>query len=563
MSIGRIRYPPTSGQPRPASLPGSTINLALSIIFVASVFAVAMVFSVAFYMATIARSERTLIEASLNRSQIAVDVIELYNSAAASSRVQQRPRSDIKQLGKALEKVLETTCTNGGLQKIVLVSSNGQEVKSVEPKAEEVDDLEYPCRDWFEPVALEYMNFISDPENEPISLSKFAKQWGKTPISISDIFERGYLKGTIGALGRLVDPVPIEAVLGNSDNQSDFGRSTVVVVFDPEKLHKEHLKRITIYFFIAMTISASLGFLNYIFLRLFVLNPVSRISTHLEQYAKSSKPDKGRNCPTPDDSPDKERSEEVPREVQFIKVSSRIKEIRHIEDGIRELEGSERALTALGKGVAAISHTIKDLCGDPDAVVRTYVDKLLEMTNTGAFSVNLERIEIGNLSGQIRSYAVDFRRSNARRFDIESDDGLDWAEFKLSGDEGNTLIAERRLLLSTVGNLIDNSYRALARDTARKEKWVWVDFVAEGDFTAIYVEDNGPGFGDCLTEGETMEGYIRRIKKSTDSSTGNFGLGLWSAVHFVETQGGSLELCEPRKEGNKTGACFRIALPTE
>ena len=109
------------------------------------------------------------------------------------------------------------------------------------------------------------------------------------------------------------------------------------------------------------------------------------------------------------------------------------------------------------------------------------------------------------------------------------------------------MVADRRLLLRGVGNLLRNAQKyceGQIRLSARR-----------GTGVEIIVEDNGPGIP--VAERSRVFEPFYRLDRSRDRATGGFGLGLSIAYKAVALHGGTIRV----EESDLGGARFVISLP--
>lgn len=123
-------------------------------------------------------------------------------------------------------------------------------------------------------------------------------------------------------------------------------------------------------------------------------------------------------------------------------------------------------------------------------------------------------------------------------------------EISAEGDEKLVVEADRRLLGTLIGNLLDNAVK-YNRPGGR----VWVRYRAEREGTVIEVEDTGIG----IPRRELARIFERfyRVDKARSRETGGTGLGLSIVKHIAERHGGWVTV--ESEEG--VGTVFSVYLP--
>ncbi|RUL89642.1 sensor histidine kinase [Tautonia sociabilis] len=120
------------------------------------------------------------------------------------------------------------------------------------------------------------------------------------------------------------------------------------------------------------------------------------------------------------------------------------------------------------------------------------------------------------------------------------------------GAEVVSVLADRRLLVHALVNLLKNALEATARAPAGDRPRIALSVEEAGAIVRIGVRDNGPGI---------PEGVAARVFEPGFSTKGRGrGRGLVIARDSIRSQGGTLRLV--RSPAGEPGACFLIELPS-
>ena len=114
------------------------------------------------------------------------------------------------------------------------------------------------------------------------------------------------------------------------------------------------------------------------------------------------------------------------------------------------------------------------------------------------------------------------------------------------------LFGEKDLLVTLVGNLIDNSRKACDKNNGI----IYVKGFTEGDAYVIKVTDNGCGIPPEDLERVREAFYM--VDKSRSRRAGGAGLGLTLCNKIVELHGGTLEIRS--KVGKGTAVIVRLPI---
>ncbi|MGS2742654.1 ATP-binding protein [Halomonas sp. LS-001] len=110
-------------------------------------------------------------------------------------------------------------------------------------------------------------------------------------------------------------------------------------------------------------------------------------------------------------------------------------------------------------------------------------------------------------------------------------------------------VTGQEVMMSIVGNLLDNACHAALNGPNRDTPKVRLFFTDLGEQLLIEVEDNGPGVPDELTKAIFQEGFSTKTGKHS-------GIGLALVARLCRQHGGEVTL----EEGELGGACFLAVL---
>jgi signal transduction histidine kinase len=198
-----------------------------------------------------------------------------------------------------------------------------------------------------------------------------------------------------------------------------------------------------------------------------------------------------------------------------------------LDGALEDKEKAERFLHDLDRETTRLSTLIEDLLA-------------LSRLEAKEAALQPEEFDLGELLQE----CLDTKAKLAEEYEVVM-------ELKLHG-EGETLMADRRLLRTAVNNLIDNAVK-YNRTGGKVE--ISLDEGGSGDIVIIEVRDNGIG----IPRDELLRVFERfyRVDKARSRETGGTGLGLSIVKHIADLHDGSVTAESVEGEGS----VFVITIP--
>jgi two-component system CheB/CheR fusion protein len=169
------------------------------------------------------------------------------------------------------------------------------------------------------------------------------------------------------------------------------------------------------------------------------------------------------------------------------------------------------------------------------------VDDLLELalSRTSGLAVKLESID----PSPVVQAAIDAARPDAEHKQIALETAL---------ASGSTIVADARRLGQITANLVGNAIKF----TPSGGK-VSVALALHDGLMELHVRDSGPGISSEFLE-HVFEPFSQADRSRTRAHPG-LGIGLALVRHFVESQGGSIDVASP---GEGRGTTFTVRIPS-
>jgi hypothetical protein len=197
------------------------------------------------------------------------------------------------------------------------------------------------------------------------------------------------------------------------------------------------------------------------------------------------------------------------------------------------LSGAILAFDILKTGTAAIGGSTGAVLGRSLGQLRELIDRSLAEVRLGAGSQLYTRIDVRDLSEEVAATAGVRAASRDIHLETELAQGLE-------------VVADRQLLTSALGNLLDNALKF-----TRPHGTVTLRVIPRADRVLIHVEDECGG----LPAGKAEKLFDKFVQRGSDRS--GVGLGLAISARAVETIGGRLTVRDlPGK-----GCVFMVDLP--